>query len=102
MRELRMTELRPHTQAKRSIEIEAELLDEKERAALSTPAARLWRRISNSSPHAIPGLLSFGEAIWPSRFTMKGAAFTPKLILVPLERLGAVQGFSGSRVMIGY
>src|SRR5207249_1485971 len=28
--------------------------------------------------------------------------FAPKLILVPLERLGAAQGFSGSHVMIGY
>jgi hypothetical protein len=96
-----MTNVFVHTQARR-IEIEAELLDDDEKAALSPSADCLWQGISDSRTQEVPGLLDFGESIWPALFTMEKIAFTPKLILVPLERLGGAQGFSGSRVMIGY
>jgi hypothetical protein len=101
-----MTDLVIGGRVKGSFEIEGELLDEKEKADLSTATDRLWREIrkrnSDSQTQGVPGLLAFGEAIWPSLFTAKEVTSTPKLILVPLERLGGVQGFSGSRVMIGY
>lgn len=80
------------------VAINPELLEKEELAAVRTSAHTVFQKIKSSKQG--DGVLNFGESIWPAVVGRDG--IIPELILVPLSRLGAVQGFSGNRVLIGY
>ena len=82
-----------------SIDIEADLLDQKELGSVKSSAENLLLKISNCE--SVEGGWDICDAIWPA-YKMKADKTQPKLILLPLSRLGASQGYSGSHVMVGY
>ena len=53
-----------------------------------------------SGPDAVPETIR--EMVWPAVNRDNLASIKPRLRVVPLERIGVVQGKSGSRVMLAY
>jgi hypothetical protein len=80
------------------IVVSPELLETEELDAIRISAQAVFQKIRSFKQS--DGVLNFGESIWPAVVGREG--INPELILVPLSRLGAVQGFSGNRVLIGY
>lgn len=80
-----------------NIIVETEMLGEAEHESVRVSAIELLDRIDNCA--ACEGGWNIQEVIWPARNLFKGA---PKLVLLPLDRIGAEPGLSGAHVMIGY
>jgi hypothetical protein len=87
------------------VTVVGDVLEDERESAVSKSATALWKLIRESKRGAAPigpagpTTTTFGEAIWPVAL---GATETPNLRLLPLSRLGAAEGFSGNRVLIGY
>lgn len=78
------------------LQIEVDILDEDRMEALKSSASDLLRKLI---PDRKSGeIWSFRDVVWPAW----EPSTVPSLVLVPLDRLGAAQGFSGTHVMIGY
>jgi len=112
------------------IKVVGEVLDDKQESAVATSATKLWKLVSGSKCGAEPiaaadeprvtgtkttaaialevgadgrtTTTTFGEAIWPVARDALDTIGTPSLRLLPLSRLGAAEGLSGNRVLIGY
>lgn len=83
------------------IAIVAEVLEDKELKVVHRSAETLLTEVLKHKK-STGGALNFGELIWPAIIGQDTRRLAPTLYLVPLSRLGAVQGYSGNHVMIGY
>lgn len=79
--------------------IRVDFLEPTEEACVEQSAQALFDSIkcSETTPQ---GGWNIRELVWPSLALERPV--DPELVLVPLERVGAAQGFGGSHVMIGY
>lgn len=81
-----------------TLNIIAEMLDPAEQDVIRRSAENILRKLRRQSRGI--DVYNFAETIWPA--AVEEQSLDPELLLIPLSRLGAVQGFSGNRVMIGY
>lgn len=75
--------------------ITVDFLDVNQLKSVRASATRLFKKIVSCKAQTGG---NFRELIWPALET----PINPELILVPLDRVGAEQGFGGCHVMIGY
>lgn len=78
--------------------IRVDFLDSEETRCLELSAQSLLSEMQKPQPQGREW--SIRDIVWPVYDTARG--IDPELVLVPLERVGAQQGFGGSHVMIGY
>lgn len=80
------------------LNIISEMLEPAEQEVVRQSAENILQKLQAANRST--DVYNFAETIWPAAVEEK--SLDPALLLIPLSRLGAVQGFSGNRVMIGY
>jgi hypothetical protein len=80
------------------VDVTPELLDEDEQNAIELSAGKVLEKIKSCKKDE--GVLNFGETVWPAVIERNNVS--AELVVVPLDRLGAVQGISGNHVLVGY
>lgn len=93
-----MTEMALPTAGLPELEIEHDIIDPAALVAIRHAATAL---LSQMKPAGGDGPSALCEAVWPA-YMIDDIQPRPRLVLVPLSRLGGSPGFSGSHVMIGY
>ena len=93
-----MTEMALPVAGVPELEIEHDIIDPAALLAIRHAAMAL---LSEMKPDRGEGPAALCEAVWPA-YMIKDTRPHPRLVLVPLSRLGGSPGFSGSHVMIGY
>jgi hypothetical protein len=84
---------------------EYDVLDEVSLRAVLQSGQRLLDTVCES--RGTEGSWSFCESVWPamevaSKAQNGGLQIVPRLVLLPLSRIGAEGGFSGSRILLAY
>lgn len=82
------------------MKISVDFLDRDQHASVAASANNLYAKMLKWDTDPSAGGLNCRELIWPSLSAVKKVS--PELKLIPLNRVGAEQGFGGSYVMIVY
>jgi Ternary complex associated domain 9 len=84
-----------------TVEVVEEMLEAPQREAVQRSAEKLLAAMCASSDS--DGGWNLREIVWPAlALCGKGKAFTTRLVLMPLDRIGGEPGRSGNKVMIAY
>jgi hypothetical protein len=86
----------------RANNLEVDFIDPEAKATIVQSAQRILNKVERDITNPPDGPLSYRDLVWPQITTANMKTTTPQLRVVPLERIGVMQGKSGSKVMLAY